>query len=136
MQNITGMKSFIAILVVMLTLFIMACASTRESKSVGIEKLLEASGFKMGVADSPEKLEQLKELPQRKLVSYEEGDKTFYIYVDVEKCKCAYAGDEEAYKKYQTLSHSKQRAEDDRREAVRNQQRQIDDDDWSFDKAW
>ena len=136
MQHITGLKNFMAIFVAMLTLSIMACASMKESNSVSIEKLLVASGFKMGVADSPEKLEQLKELPQRKVVSYQDGDKTFYIYADVEKCKCAYAGDEEAYKKYQTLSHSKQRAEDDRREAVRNQQRQIDDDDWNFNRSW
>ena len=136
MQKINGLTNIMSFLTVLLTISIYSCASMRESNSVDIEKLLEASGFKKGVADSPEKLDQLKDLPQRKIVSYEEGDKTFYIYADVEKCKCAYAGDEEAYKKYQKLAHKKKRSEEDRRKAVRDQQREIDADDWSFDKAW
>jgi hypothetical protein len=136
MQIITGLKIFVQLLAVMLTLSIAACASMRESNRVDIEKLLKASGFKKGVADTPDKLDQLKDLPQRKLVRYEEGDKTFYIYADVKKCKCAYAGDEEAFKKYQRLVHKRQQAEEDRRESVRDQQRHMEWDDWSFDRAW
>lgn len=136
MQKINGLKIIMQFLAVMLTLSIAACASMRESNRVDIEKLLKASGFKKGIADTPDKLDQLKDLPQRKLVRYEEGDKTLYIYADVEKCKCAYAGDEEAYIKYQSAVQERQQAEEDRRDSIRNQREQIEWDDWSFDKAW
>ena len=114
----------------------MACATTRDSKRVEMEKLLRASGFKMGVADTPEKLAELKKLPQLKIVPHEEGDKLIYIYADVKNCKCAYVGDEEAYKKFRKITHAKQIADEDRRDAVRNKQRQMDSDDSSFGREW
>ena len=121
---------------VMLTLSIIACASTRDIKRAEKEKLLKAAGFKMGVADTPEKLAELKKLPQGKIVPREDGGKLVYIYADVENCKCAFAGDEEAYKKYQKLTQAKQIAEEDRREAVRSKQSQMDSDDASFGRDW
>jgi len=118
------------------TLSIIACATTRDSKRVDMEKLLRASGFKMGVADTAEKLAELKKLPQREIVPHEDGDKIVYIYADAENCKCAYAGDEEAYEKYQKLTHAKQLADEDRRDAVRNKQQQMDSQDSSFGRDW
>ena len=135
MKTDIGPKTVVASIVVILILSMVACASTRTSKKVNIEKLLTAAGFKKGVADTPEKLAQLKKFPQRKIVSYEESDKIFYIYADVQNCNCAYAGSEEAYKEYQKLSHEKQLIEQDRREAERNQQLQKDWDD-SFGRDW
>ncbi len=125
-----------SIFALMLILSFIACASTRESKMVEMEKLLTAAGFKMGVADTPEKLAELKKLPQHEIVPHEDGDTLIYIYADAKNCKCAYAGDEEAYKKYQKLTHAKQIADKDRRDAVRNKQRQMDADDSSFGRDW
>ena len=101
-----------------------------------MEKLLDSAGFKKGVADTPEKLDQLKKLPQRKVVSHQEGDKIFYIYADVEKCKCAYAGDEEAYKRYLKLSKKNELSEKERQENAREQQRQMDWGDSSLTQDW
>ena len=121
---------------VMLTLSIIACASSPDIKRAEKEKLLKAAGFRMGVADTPEKLAELKKLPQGKIVPREDGGKLVYIYADAENCKCAYAGDEEAYKKYQKLTQAKQIADEDRREAVRSKQSQMDSDDASFGRDW
>jgi hypothetical protein len=121
---------------VMLTLSFIACASTGNIKRADMEKLLRTSGFKMRAADTAEKLTQLKKLPQRKIIPHEEGDKIVYIYADAENCNCAYAGDEEAFKKYQKLTHTKQLADEDRREAVRNKQIQMDSDSSSFGRDW
>ncbi len=41
----------------------------RNQKAVEMKKLLAASGFKMRLADTQGKVDQLKELPQRKLVA-------------------------------------------------------------------
>ena len=98
----------------MLPVSLIACASTPTLQPADMEKLLLASGFTKAVADTPEKLDQLKKLPQRKLAPYEEGAKVFFIYADVENCRCAYAGDQNAYEKYQQLAQKKQLSEEDR----------------------
>ena len=136
MQKIISLKMTMSLFAAMLTLSIIACASTRDSNRVEMEKLLTAAGFKMAVADTPEKLAELKKLPQREIVPREDGDTLIYIYADAENCKCAYAGDEEAFKKYQKLTHTKQIADEDRRETVRNKQRQMDSNDSSFGRDW
>ena len=136
MQKIISLKMTMSLFAAMLTLSIIACASTRDSNRVGMEKLLTAAGFKMAVADTPEKLAELKKLPQREIVPHKDGDTLIYIYADAKNCKCAYAGDEEAFKKYQKLTHAKQTADEDRRETVRNKQRQMDSNDSSFGRDW
>ena len=136
MQKIITQNKMIAIIAVMFAASLIACASKQESKRLNTEGLLAASGFKMGLADTPEKLAQLKKLPQRKIVPHEEGDKIFYIYADVENCNCAYAGNEEAYKQYQKLASGKQLAEEENRDAKRDQQRRMDWGDWTFDRSW
>ena len=125
-----------SIFALMLAVLFVSCASTKGSQGVDMGKLLNSAGFKKAVADTPEKLDQLKKLPQRKVVSHQEGDKIFYIYADVEKCKCAYAGDEEAYKRYQKLTQKRNLAEQERREGARDQQRQMDWGDSSFSQDW
>jgi hypothetical protein len=136
MQNNISQKIILSTLAVMLILSFIACTTKRGGKRADMEKLLTASGFKMVVADTPEKLAQVKKLPQRKIVPHEEGDKIYYIYADVENCQCAYAGNEEAYKQYQKLASGKQLTEEENRDAKRDQQRQMDWGDWSFDREW
>ena len=136
MQKIISLKFVLSILAAILTLSIIACAMTRDSNRVEMEKLLTASGFKMGVADTPQKLAELKKLPQREIVPHEDGDTLVYIYADAKNCKCAYAGDEEAYQKYRKLTQSKQIADEDRRDAVRNKQRQMGSGGSSFGREW
>jgi hypothetical protein len=136
MQKIISLNIVAPMLTVMLTLSIVACASTQDSKRVGMEKLLTAAGFKKGVADTPEKLAELKKLPQGKVVPMEDGDTLVYIYADAQDCRCAFAGDKDAYKKYQKLTHSNQVADQNRREAVRNKQKQMDSNDSSFGRDW
>ncbi len=70
------------------------------------------------------------------MVPHEEGDKLVYIYADAKNCKCAFLGDEEAYKRYQKVTQTKQTADKDRRDAVRNKQSQMDSDDASFGREW
>jgi hypothetical protein len=136
MQKKLGLKISMLILASMLAVVFVSCASTKGSQRVDMGKLLYSAGFKKAVADTPEKLDQLKKLPQRKVVPHQEGDKVFYIYADVEKCKCAYAGDEEAYKRYQKLTQKSDLAEQERREGARDQQRQMDQGDSGFSQDW
>jgi hypothetical protein len=121
---------------VFLMLALAGCAMNRNQKAVEMERLLAASGFKMRLADSESKLAQLKELPQRKLVAQNWGGKVTYIYADASDCKCAYVGDEAAYKHFQDLARQRQITEEDRRAVERDQPAEMDGGGWRFDKSW
>ncbi len=121
---------------VFLMLVLAGCAMYRNQKAVEVEKLLVASGFKMRIADSQSKLNQLKKLPQRKLVAQTWNDKIRYVYADAYNCKCAYIGDETAYKHFQDLALQRQIAEEDRRAAERDKPAEMDSGGWHFDKSW
>ena len=121
---------------VFLMLALAGCAMNRNQKAVEMERLLAASGFIMKLADSESKLAQLKELPQRKLVAQNWGGKVRYVYADPSNCKCAYVGDEAAYKRFQDLAVQRQIAEEDRRAAERDKPAEMDGGGWRFNKSW
>ena len=121
---------------VFLMLALAGCAMNRNQKAVEMERLLAASGFIMKLADSESKLAQLKELPQRKLVAQNWGGKVRYVYADPSNCKCAYVGDEAAYKRFQDLAAQRQITEEDRRAAERDQPAEMDGGGWRFSDSW
>ena len=121
---------------VFLMLALAGCAMYRNQKAVKMERLLAASGFKMRLADTESKLTQLKELPQRKLVAQNWGGIVRYVYADASNCKCAYVGDEEAYKHFQDLALQRQIAEEDRRAAGRDEPAEMDWGGWRFNESW
>ena len=97
------------------------------------ENTLAAAGFKVKLADTPEKLEHLATLPQRKLVSQEHEGNVYYVYADAKNCKCMYVGDETAHQQYQKLV-IKQNLAAERLEA----QERFDSPPygWGFCRAW
>jgi hypothetical protein len=108
----------------------------RNQKAVEMERLLADSGFIMRLADSESKLAQLKQLPQRKLVAQNWGGKVRYVYADASSCKCAYVGDEAAYKRFQDLALQRQIADEDRRAAERDNPAEMDGGGWRFNDSW
>jgi len=121
---------------VCLMLALAGCAMNRNQKAVEMKRLLAASGFKIRVADTESKLAQLKELPQRKLVAQTWDSKVTYVYVDASNCKCAYVGDEEAYKHFQELALQRQISEEDRRAAEREKPAGMDGRGWRINDSW
>ena len=124
----------------LLSMFLMlalaGCAMYGNQKTVEMERLLAASGFKMRPADTESKLAQLKELPQRKLVTQNWGGKVRYVYADASNCKCAYVGDEAAYNHFQGLALQKQLDEEDRRAAEQDNPADMDGGEWRFNESW
>jgi hypothetical protein len=108
----------------------------RNQKAVEMERLLADSGFIMRLADSESKLAQLKQLPQRKLVAQNWGGKVRYVYADASSCKCAYVGDEAAYKRFQDLALQRQIADEDRRAAERDNPAEMDGGGWRINDSW
>ena len=102
-----------ALAAALLGMLLAGCASSQkreanhnqEAKEMGL--LLISAGFQMKVADTPEKLERLKTLPQRKFIQHQRNGKNRYLYAYTDPCKCIYTGDKEAYQRYQELAREK-----------------------------
>jgi hypothetical protein len=86
------------------TLVLVGCATVEKDTAMDTERLLSASGFQMRLADTPQKLDKIKTMTQRKLIRHQRNGIIDYIYVDATDCKCLYAGTEKAYKKFKNLS--------------------------------
>ena len=124
------------VIIVLLIPAICGCAIYRHQKATEMKRLLAAAGFDMRFADTKEKLAQLKELPQHKLVAQNWSGKELYVYADAEICKCAYVGNEEAYKRFQELARQRLIDEEDRLATEREKAAETDWGGWRFDKSW
>ncbi len=65
---------------------------------------LEAAGFRMNEANTPEKMAKLKSLPARKFVRRTRNAVPYYIYADPDYCKCAYVGTQAALDTYRGMN--------------------------------
>jgi len=97
------------------------CAALQNREAIQTERLLAAAGFRMRLADTPEKLEHLKNMKQRSLVQYEHNGTVYYIYADATNCKCMYAGNQKAYQQYQKLAAQQRIADEERMTAEMNE---------------
>lgn len=104
-----------------LALGLSACAAIQNQNAMDTERLLAASGFQMRLADTPEKLDHLKTLTQRKLAPHQHQGKLYYVYADAASCQCIYIGNEQAYQRYQKLATQKQIADEQRMAAEMNE---------------
>jgi len=106
------------------------CAS-QEAKST--EQLLAAADFQVRYADTPQKLAKLETLTQRKLVAHSADGGVRYVYADAAGCKCLYAGDEQAYKRYQKLAVEEKIAGEQEMTARLNRDAEMD---WGLWRPW
>ena len=100
-DRMTWLKSIVMITV--LGIALAGCAAIEKSKATDTEQLLAAAGFKMKLAETPAKLAHLKTLTQLKVVPHDRNGKMYYVYADAAYCQCLYAGNQEAYQRYENL---------------------------------
>jgi len=86
-----------------LAFFLAGCGTSPNKKSINKQELLASAGFKKMTADTDEKLEHLKEMPQRKFFKREKEGNLYYVYADEKTCNCLYYGDKEAFEIYQQI---------------------------------
>ncbi|HKN01394.1 MAG TPA: hypothetical protein VJX23_12830 [Candidatus Binataceae bacterium] len=78
---------------------------TPEQVAAQMEPMLTAAGFVMLPADTPQRQQQIANLPPLQ-VSYYVGKtgKLHYWMADPNYCKCMYLGSEQAYQRYEQMS--------------------------------
>jgi len=100
-------RAWLALIVIVPALIALAgCAAVQaiqKSETTDKEQMLTAAGFKVRLADTPEKLAHLQTLIQRKLIAHSRDGNVYYVYADALACKCLYIGNEEAYQRYQQM---------------------------------
>jgi hypothetical protein len=100
-------RSVLALMALFTVFYLLGCATTSpKEKAFDAENQLVSAGFTYKVANTAEKLEKLKSLPQRKLLRHARQDKVTYLYADEVDCKCVYMGDEAAYQRLRRLAYS------------------------------
>ena len=99
-----------------------ACAAIDKDDAMHTERTLAAAEFKMRFADTPEKLDNVRLMTQRKLVPHLKDGQTYYVYADATFCECIYVGDEAAYQRYQKLAIQQQIAEEKMEAAQMNEE--------------
>jgi hypothetical protein len=66
--------------------------------------MLAASGFRLKLADTPEKLAHVQSLPQRKVIPIQHDGQLKFVWADAKDCKCLYVGEEANYQSYAKLA--------------------------------
>ena len=66
-------------------------------------KLIQA-GFIMRSVDTPAMMERARHLPHRRIASRMKDGQLFYIYADVDYCKCVLVGNQQALQAYRDMS--------------------------------
>ena len=88
------------------------CAYMKRQQAKETESLLAAAGFKIKVAETPEKLAVLQAAPQRKIKFLQRQGKTYFGYADASGCGCAYIGNQAAYQKYMAMVEQRRIADE------------------------
>jgi hypothetical protein len=125
-----------SLIIFMAAIVSVGCLKSPNQQAIDTERLLAASGFKMRLADTPEKLAHIKELAQRQILTHRSKGELLYVYVDAEHCQCVYAGSKEAYRRYESLARQKKLADENQLDASRSQPKEMDWGEWRFNQTW
>jgi hypothetical protein len=91
-------------LIAALAIALAGCTAIHKQQAAQTQPLLAAAGFELQMADTPERLATLQSVvPQRKVFSVAAADGPRFVYADAEYCQCVYAGDQQAYERYQRM---------------------------------
>jgi hypothetical protein len=138
MHRMHSRLGFFVLTAASMALLFAGCAYTRRQHAEHTEHLLSAAGFKLKLADTPDRLARIQAMPQRTLRPVRRQGKVYWVYPDVQGCTCMYLGTQEAYQQYRDLVVQQRMAQEEREAAEVDEDAAIIDDDavwesWGFD---
>lgn len=121
------MRSLTRLLLVLIAVALLpACTYIKRKDADDVESTLAAAGFRMKLADTPERLAKLQAMPVRKIFSQPRNGEPVYLFADAEFCKCLYIGRQENYDAYRRLAIEKQIAQEHVEAAEMNESAAMD----------
>ncbi|GAB4065949.1 hypothetical protein KHC28_22520 [Ancylobacter sonchi] len=94
------------------------CVTATQDK----ENMLSAAGFRMRLADTPDKVASLKSLPPHKFTVQNQNGQPVYLYADPTVCGCIYYGTQDNFQAYQQMQYQQRLANEQQMTAMMNQQ--------------
>ena len=91
------------LLLAVLALLGAGCATIQRLDARETERMLAAAGFRIVLADTPERQEDLRSRPPQRIVSRIKDSNVEYTYADPDNCHCVYVGGEKEYSEYERL---------------------------------
>ena len=83
-------------LIGVLAIALAGCTAIQKRQAAQAQQLLEAAGFEMQMADTPERLAALQRVvPQRKVFSVGGADELRFVYAGSDDSQCVYVGAEQ-----------------------------------------
>src|SRR3954468_21934239 len=84
-----------------------ACAALHRQEASDSEALLKQAGFQGRPADTPERQQDLAQLPSRQIVERDQEGVAVYTFADPDNCRCVYVGGEKEYAELQRLRQAR-----------------------------
>ncbi len=124
-------------LIILVGLPFSACTTLTEAeKATQTEGILAAAGFRIKLADTPDKLAHTQALTQHQIVPHQKDGEVYYVYADATTCKCVYWGNEEAYQRYQQFALQRELADEQRQAAQMNANASMNWGMWGMGPWW
>ncbi len=112
------------------------CQTIRDSNAKSKEEMLAAAGFQMKEAQTPEQLANVRNMPQRKLLSHTKDGQVMYVFADAEVCQCVYVGTEKSYQDYQKMVYQTNLADEQETTAAMNNDSMFEWESWGTWGPW
>ena len=80
------------------------CSAPGTRRTRSLEQTLAAAGFRTLPADTPDRMARLTSVPAREFHTVRRDGKRYYVFPDPTGCRCAYVGDEAAYRRLDELN--------------------------------
>jgi phage replication-related protein YjqB (UPF0714/DUF867 family) len=129
-MNIISLRLLKGVSIALVGALLTACAAMKAEEATSKEQLLAAAGFKMQLANTPEKLAHLRTLTQQKIVVHEKDGINYYVYADATTCQCVYIGQDADYQNFQQLQTQKSIAQEQQMTAEMNENAVMNWDMW------
>jgi hypothetical protein len=95
----------LALMTIVIGIWLAGCATAPSgSPAQSQEDLLNAAGFTLRVANTPQTSAYLKTLPPQQIVQHQYKGTTMYLVRTDQNAKACYVGDAAAYQRYQNLA--------------------------------
>lgn len=106
-----------------------ACVTTSNATQ-DKENLLSAAGFKIRLADTPERIASLKSLPPNEFTVQSQNGQPVFIYADPAVCGCLYYGNQDNFSAYQQMAFQQKLVKEQEMAAMMNEQAGFDFGPW------
>ncbi len=103
-----------------------ACVTNEQNR----ENLLVAAGFRIRLADTPEKVASLKSLPPHQFVAQSQNGQPVFLYADPTACGCIYYGTQDNLQAYQQMMFQQKLANEQQMTAMMNENAAFDFGPW------